>query len=294
MKRDVKVIAKSGMIMKLVKVLMGEKRGTAKEIKNLNRIKEKWGDRIYCEAIYIFTHTLIDRPEKAKELIKKISQHRFLLNKLLGRDIGVKVAALDYMQNNEHILVDPIFIERKKIRKIVKEAIKDDYLWEYDKEMFYSNLKDEIARARRYGSHLSVIMIEVEDFKKINDEYGHVIGGIVLKNLADTLVKNIRKIDSVYRYDGDEFVVLLPETTLQSAERISEKIVKLCEKIKVDEMDDYIGIRIGIASFYTIKYKNSKGFICDAIKVLHAATRKCKNKIIKITGHGYDIIYNHQ
>lgn len=180
------------------------------------------------------------------------------MKKLLGWDVGIQVAALDYMQNRANIVNNPTFIESKKIKQLAEKAITDDYLQVYDKAMFYSNLEDEMARAVRYGSSFSIIIIDIDDFKKINDSYGHVTGDKVLKKVADTVKNNIRRSDSVYRYGGDEFVVLLPETASPDTEKIALKILKLCNKIKFFGKKAHITVSMGISNFSKVNDRDKK------------------------------------
>jgi diguanylate cyclase (GGDEF)-like protein len=85
-------------------------------------------------------------------------------------------------------------------------------------------LGEELPRAQRYSRHLSLLMIDIDYFKKINDGYGHLTGDSVLRGLASTLQKRLRPNDKLARYGGEEFCVILPETSLSSAVRIGEEL----------------------------------------------------------------------
>jgi diguanylate cyclase (GGDEF)-like protein len=90
-------------------------------------------------------------------------------------------------------------------------------------------LAEELPRAQRHGRHLSLLMIDIDYFKKINDTYGHLTGDSVLRGLAMTLQKRLRPNDKLARYGGEEFCVVLPETSLSSAVRIGEELRALIE-----------------------------------------------------------------
>ena len=81
-----------------------------------------------------------------------------------------------------------------------------------------------MARANRYSKPLSVILLDVDDFKKFNDTYGHPSGDIVLQEIATMLKELLRDCDSLFRYGGEEFVTLLPETPLDEAVKVAERI----------------------------------------------------------------------
>lgn len=86
-----------------------------------------------------------------------------------------------------------------------------------------TRLESEIARSRRYGSHLSVILFDIDNFKEVNDRFGHLAGDQVLINVAQLLKNGVRNIDAVGRYGGEEFLVVLPETDGEAALRMAER-----------------------------------------------------------------------
>jgi diguanylate cyclase (GGDEF)-like protein len=85
-------------------------------------------------------------------------------------------------------------------------------------------LSNEIRRARRYGSSVSALFFDLDDFKRVNDAHGHLVGSHVLMEMAAVILSSVRDTDSVARYGGDEFVVILPETGLQQAALVAERI----------------------------------------------------------------------
>ena len=94
----------------------------------------------------------------------------------------------------------------------------------YNHRQFKKNFVDEVSRAKRYNKTLSIILFDVDDFKKFNDTYGHPNGDIVLQEMATMLRELLRDCDTIYRYGGEEFVTLLPETALPEAIRVAERI----------------------------------------------------------------------
>lgn len=94
----------------------------------------------------------------------------------------------------------------------------------YNHRQFTRLFVEEVARANRYGKSLSIILFDVDDFKKFNDTYGHPNGDIVLQELATMLRELLRDCDMIFRYGGEEFVTLLPETPLSEALKVAERI----------------------------------------------------------------------
>ena len=94
----------------------------------------------------------------------------------------------------------------------------------YNHRQFKKTFIEEVARAKRYSNPLAVILLDVDDFKKFNDTYGHPNGDIVLQEMAVMLKELLRDCDSLFRYGGEEFVTLLPETPLAEAVKVAERI----------------------------------------------------------------------
>jgi diguanylate cyclase (GGDEF)-like protein len=122
--------------------------------------------------------------------------------------------------------------ERKRLERELIESrdkyallsITDDLTKLFNLRHFYEQLAREMDRSRRYRHPLSLILLDVDDFKKYNDTYGHQEGDVVLATLAAVIKKCLRKIDTACRYGGEEFVVILPETAMAQGRLIAERI----------------------------------------------------------------------
>jgi diguanylate cyclase (GGDEF)-like protein len=91
-------------------------------------------------------------------------------------------------------------------------------------------LTNEIKRARRYNSSVAAIFLDLDDFKRINDLHGHLVGSHVLMEMAAVILASVRDTDAVARYGGDEFVVILPETNMEQAERVASRLREKTER----------------------------------------------------------------
>jgi len=149
----------------------------------------------------------------------------------------------------------------------------------YNRRYFDDSLSKEMARSTRHDNSLSLIMLDVDNFKNYNDTYGHPEGDEVLKDIGSIIKSSIRKIDVPCRYGGEEFAVILPETTKDNAVILAERIrERLVEKRFFPQ-----GNRVNVsASFGVAQYideKSSKEFIQRADEQLYQAKEKGKNKI---------------
>ncbi len=130
--------------------------------------------------------------------------------------------------------------------KVQKMAITDPLTGLYNRRGFYELGKREIERVRRFGHPLSAIMLDIDLFKMINDTYGHASGDQVLKAIAERLNHNIRGVDILGRYGGDEFSILLPETDLATANVIAGRLRRAIAKYPISTDDGLLSITISV------------------------------------------------
>lgn len=166
---------------------------------------------------------------------------------------------------------------------LYKRAITDALTGLYNRGFFENYLIEQIKQTERYGGGLSLLMIDIDDFKKINDRFGHQVGDIVLKKLAKTFKNALRSSDFIARYGGEEFVVVLPRTPLLKAAKVA---LKLKERVSNDffviESGDAkkrlrITISIGVAEWKK-GYRKST-LIEKADAALYQAKAKGKNRV---------------
>ncbi len=145
-------------------------------------------------------------------------------------------------------------IELQKAKEELRQlAITDGLTGLYNYRYFKEQLLQELNRARRHHSHVSLFMIDIDHFKHYNDQHGHPAGDQVLKTIARLLKENVRNIDLAARYGGEEFTLVLMETKKSDAKIVAEKIRKLIEEHSFNyeefQPNGKITISAGVATF---------------------------------------------
>ncbi len=160
-------------------------------------------------------------------------------------------------------------------------ATKDGLTKLYIHRHFYFLLESEIKRVQRYHHVLSLLMMDIDNFKQVNDTYGHLVGDMVLKEIAATIQKTIRHVDIPARYGGEEFTIILPETAALNAVIIAERLRERISEIEV-KIDENTVLRptvsIGIAEFPNAA-TGIKELIDCADKALYVSKENGKNCI---------------
>ncbi|HUX25062.1 MAG TPA: diguanylate cyclase [Burkholderiales bacterium] len=151
----------------------------------------------------------------------------------------------------------------------------------YNHHTFYVLLGDELARAQRFNRPLSLLLLDIDHFKRVNDTHGHQAGDAVLKGLSELLGREARAIDRVCRYGGEEFTVILPETDLEAAALIAERLRASVEAQPFDVEAGAplrITVSIGVAS-WPLQGEGVDTLVAAADTALYAAKRSGRNRI---------------
>ena len=132
--------------------------------------------------------------------------------------------------------------------KVQNMAITDSLTGAYNRRYFYEFAENEIARSKRYQKELAVIMVDIDHFKMVNDEFGHLVGDQTLKMVVDTITCQLRKVDVLCRFGGEEFVIFLPETSLESALVAADRICRAIseQSLKSEKGDISVTVSVGV------------------------------------------------
>lgn len=171
--------------------------------------------------------------------------------------------------------------ERKRLQDELRELSERDFLTEiYNRRKLYELLLVESKKAERHARPLSLILFDIDHFKNINDTYGHDIGDMVLKSIASIVSDGLRSTDIFARYGGEEFVIVCPETTMDGASALAEKIRITIEQYNFTTVGR-VTISSGVSSFKNGDTNNT--FIKHSDTALYVAKETGRNRVVRAT-----------
>lgn len=253
-------------------------------IERLSQMRSSRGFRVSevqhaCYLLYNVLEPMIEQWE-AKEEAKRESLDR--INSILI-DMVFELSDSYCRKLNETVDKYCRDIENANL-KLKETSITDELTSCYNQRYFYNVLDAEISRARRYGRPLSMVMFDIDHFKKVNDKFGHLFGDEILKGIGNILMKSIRTCDTAFRYGGEEFSIILPETTKErafiTAQRIRKKISHTDFKIKKRTVK--VTVSAGISDFDRHS-KSNESLVMKADKALYMAKRQGRNRAVVST-----------
>jgi diguanylate cyclase (GGDEF)-like protein len=184
--------------------------------------------------------------------------------------------------SNFHILADGLMRFLENNAQLEKMVSIDRLTQVHNRNYYEMQVPLEIERANRNKMTLGFLIADIDDFKKVNDVYGHAVGDEVLRLVAQTVRKSLRKIDLLFRYGGEEFIVLLPGTGAESAQRTAERIRGIVARAE-HPLDDGRKVKVTISiggCIYPQDAQNESHLLRVADKALYLAKEKGKNRVV--------------
>ena len=212
----------------------------------------------YEEAIKMGASDFIIKPVRFEELLLRLK--KVLTERELATDRG------------------------RMMEKLQKLAITDGLTKLHNSRSFYSQLEVEVDRFNRYKRSLALLLMDIDHFKKYNDTYGHLEGDKALVRIAQLIKSCLRKLDSAYRYGGEEFTVILPETSCEEAHTVAQRIksaLKAENFIPKQGKEAQITISIGVTEYSPDEQLSE--FIQRADKAMYLSKGKGRNKVTTLT-----------
>ena len=220
--------------------------------------------------------------EEAQVHWYQILSHQKQLEEILGRTVGFTVAMTDYIVNTIRKARNLMLIEKEHFQKTKESAIRDPLTRLYNRSFLRDYLEKEFVKAGRHSIVFSLLFLDVDYFKRINDEHGHLAGDEVLKHISKLLNASSRGSDLVARYGGEEFVIVMYQTLGRKAMDVAERLRKKIEaaEIKINSSGETIKVTVsgGIA---TCPYdaNTPDELLKNADQALYYAKTKGRNRI---------------
>lgn len=169
---------------------------------------------------------------------------------------------------------------QQMLEKLERLAITDGLTKLYNSRHFYKQMRIEVDRSNRYKHSLALMLLDIDHFKQYNDRYGHLEGDKVLVKIGQIIKECLRKMDSAYRYGGEEFTIILPETTGKEASAVAPRIQTSLGSVKFYPVPDKavnITVSIGVTEY--CPGENLSSFVQRADKAMYVSKQKGRNRI---------------
>ena len=216
------------------------------------------GDYSYEEAINMGASDFVIKPVRLEELLLRLK--RVLKERQLTQE------------------------RVRMMEKLQRLAITDGLTKLHNSRSFYSQLEVEVDRFNRYKHPLSLLLLDIDHFKEYNDSYGHLEGDKVLVRISQLIKSCLRKLDTAYRYGGEEFTVILPETSGDEAVLVAERIRKTIQSEKFTPEDDKeLGITISIGAAQYAPEEQLATFIQRADRAMYVSKQKGRNRVTTLS-----------
>jgi diguanylate cyclase len=230
--------------------------------------------RVHDQSEKMEQITLLDDIKKIKSaLLFEVTQMREIVDQKKDQD-----------RRQVQLLASQVDSLRQELEKTKAKSMTDGLTGAYNRQAFDDTLKDLIVRSRVMNSDLSLLMLDLDDFKKINDTYGHLIGDRVLVAFCQKCRKSIRGDDVLARYGGEEFAIILPGANLKNAlnkgRQICDAIASARYATDSENSEDYLSVTVSIGVTACKRDDTAEAMISRADKALYKAKRNGKNRAV--------------
>lgn len=248
-------------------------------LKEVEKLIQREGSEVYTVLLNLFTQLEFSDSE-AKMVWEDILSHYREMNTALGRPVKLLTVICDYFLSVRKSFKSPTVVELKLFEEASHHSKCDPLTGLFNRAYFKDALSSEISRSKRQGTEFSLIFLDLDNFKSINDQYGHLTGDTVLVRLCDLIQKEKRAEDTAARFGGEEMIILLPGTgkmnALVKADRIRQKIEE--QDFESDGQRFQVTVSGGIAS-YPLDSLSGQDLIECADKAMYRAKAGGKNRI---------------
>ena len=220
-----------------------------------------------------------------KELADKISGLQIGADDFLPKPYNeLELNARIYASLRTKALQDELRMKNRQLEELLHKvnymAITDALTGLFNRRRFHDVLISEYERAKRYSTPFSLVMVDIDHFKRVNDTFGHSVGDRVLKEVSAILKRSIREIDTASRYGGEEFILILPNTMKGNALVVAERMRMSIEQHTFHEIDRSITVSIGISGMPDEKAESDEKLVRCADFALYRAKQLGRNRTV--------------
>lgn len=270
-------IAPDALPVDLVSAFAGDRAMKDSEAARIQDLKDSRRTAFFSDLLYAISHHYF-APEFAEGIWDEVMSHKFTMSERLGRNVRITVATLDYLANITGEMRSFTLMSEARVAEIVNLSMRDGMTGLFNHSTCYELLELELRSYRRHGSSVALILLDVDDFKAVNDRWGHQEGDRILLELAATLSNETRDSDICCRFGGEEFAVILPLTLEpREASAIAERIRKGVSKIERDGQKLAISAGVAVCDGST---QTAHALVERADRALRRAKQTGKNKVM--------------
>jgi diguanylate cyclase (GGDEF)-like protein len=272
------ILAYDALSVTVVSAFAGDRPMTEDEESFLSDLRKSRGQLFFSDLLYAITHQFFS-PVAAEKLWGHILRHKREISKALNRNVEIVVATLDYLTSLTSDVNLPTLVNEAHIAEIVNLSMRDGLTGLFNHTSCYEIMDLELKSYLRHGTVVSLILLDIDDFKTVNDRCGHQEGDRVLKELGAAIEDTARDSDICCRYGGEEFAVILPLTNASGAAEIAERIRERATRIHAG--DCTLTVSSGVASSDE-DTTTSRALVKKADSALYQAKRSGKNRVMVV------------
>lgn len=244
---------------------------------SLGRIETQYGDQTFTQLLTLLCHLRFE-PGEARRHWLAVIEHRKQLEEKWGAPVDLRVGLASYFINVEQQLKNPTIIEMRLFERTQAFAYRDELTGLRNYRFFELYLYHELDRSDQYSWPLSLVLVDVDDFKGYNDRHGHVAGNEALARIGELVVESCRRVDIAARFGGEEFAVILPATPKLGAEGVAERIRAAVEAESWSL--EQITVSVGLAT-HPGDAERVEELIENADRAMYTAKARGKNQVVR-------------
>ena len=244
----------------------------------LQELEEREGPVVFVELLYLLTDIRFE-PDEARKHWDAVILHRQELEEAVGYEMDLSVALVSYFVRMTPRMKHPKVIELKLFEETRASAYKDELTGLHNFRFFQEFLRWEVKRCERSGGEFSIAMGDLDNFKYYNDRFGHDAGNDALKAVGEALQEAGRDQDVAVRYGGEEFVLIMPETSKEDAGVVADRVCRAIAELELSPSPSKNGVTmsLGVAS-YPVDAVAPEALIRCADRAMYTAKAKGKNQ----------------